>query len=663
MPFEDLGEIAVWWGDSADPDGFHDPKQLLSTFFAASTVGLAICDDQLHYKAINKTLASMNGIPADAHLGRTVHEILGEAANEIEPLFRQVFSTGKPLCDVELALKLPTRTEMGHWIENYFPIKDAAGNVRQVGVVVVEVTQQKKLEEDTLRLSRSLQQERERLQALLEMGSVLISQTELRHLFPAISGLIRRIVKQDYASIALFDGTSRSMRMYALDVSDAARMDGAETIIPLDDTVTVGRAFQEREIKILEFKELEETRSRYIKQMLEEGFQSFCSIPLLTPRGALGTLNLASKKEHTFVDQDMGFLQQVAAQIATALDNARAYKEIAGLAVKLHQEGVSLQDEIRLASDFDEIVGESPALKQVLSQVHIVAPSDATVLILGETGTGKELIARAVHRLSPRKEASFIKLNCAAIPTGLLESELFGHEKGAFTGAISQKVGRLELADGGTLFLDEIGDIPLELQPKLLRVLQDHDFERLGGTRTIHVNVRLVAATNRDLAKRVAEREFRNDLYYRLHVFPILVPPLRERRTDIPLLVHYFVRRFSQRMRKQIENIPTDTMNALIQWEWPGNIRELENFIERCVILTTGETLNAPLAEVASLLHIEPPNTTLEGVEREHIVRVLREVGGVIAGLDGAAARLGMKRTTLQSKMQKLKISRREFEN
>jgi formate hydrogenlyase transcriptional activator len=663
MQSEDSDRAGVPPGHIAEPGAFADMEQLLFTFFGASTVGLAICDGQLRYKAVNNALAAMNGIPADAHLGRTVHEILGEAAHEIELLFRQVFFTGQPLYNVELALKLPTRAEVGHWVENYFPIKDASGNVRQVGVVVVEITRQKKLEEETQRLNHSLQEERERLQALLEVSSVLASRNDLRESFPAISTLIRGVVKQDYASIAVIDQASRVVRMHALDVADAIREPGAETTVPIDDTVTMTRAFLDREVKILEFKDLEGTRSKYARDMLEEGFRSFCSIPLLTPRGPLGTLNLASKKEHAFANQDLGFLQQVAAQIATGLDNARAYQEIAGLALKLHQEVVSLQDEIRGAGDFEEIVGESPALKQVLSQVHIVAPSDATVLILGETGTGKELIARAIHRLSSRKDAGFVKLNCAAIPTGLLESELFGHEKGAFTGAISQKIGRLELADGGTLFLDEVGDIPLELQPKLLRVLQDQEFERLGGIRTIRVNVRLVAATNLDLAKRVAEHEFRNDLYYRLHVFPIVMPPLRERQTDIPLLVRYFVQRFSTRMHKQIENIPTDAMNALIHWEWPGNIRELENFIERCVILTSGETLSAPLAEVKSVLHIEPPNTTLVGVEREHIVRVLREAGGVIAGLNGAAARLGMKRTTLQSKMQRLKISRREIEN
>jgi formate hydrogenlyase transcriptional activator len=295
--------------------------------------------------------------------------------------------------------------------------------------------------------------------------------------------------------------------------------------------------------------------------------------------------------------------------------------------------------------------------------VEIAAPSDATVLILGETGTGKELIARALHRLSSRHEGNFIKLNCAAIPTGLLESELFGHEKGAFTGAVSQKIGRLELADKGTIFLDEIGEIPPELQPKLLRVLQDHEFERLGGIRTIHVDVRLIAATNRDLKQAVTEHQFRSDLFYRLNVFPIHMPPLRERVGDIPLLVHYFVQKFARRMNKTIESIPTEIIRELERWHWPGNIRELENFIERSIILTSGPVFFAPMAE----LHVSSPGgsfsgTTLKDVEREYILLTLREVGGVIAGAHGAAARLGMKRTTLQSRMQKLGIAREEYE-
>jgi formate hydrogenlyase transcriptional activator len=368
-------------------------------------------------------------------------------------------------------------------------------------------------------------------------------------------------------------------------------------------------------------------------------------------------------RDGSFLPQDIGFLDQLAVQIAAALDNAKAYHEVAELTDRLKKEKLYLQDEIRSELNFEEIIGESPALTRVLSQVKTVAPSNATTLILGETGTGKELIARAIHRLSSRKDATFIKLNCAAIPTGLLESELFGHEKGAFTGAVTQKIGRLELADKGTLFLDEVGDIPSELQPKLLRVLQDQEFERLGGNRTIRVNIRLIAATNRNLAQAVAEREFRSDLYYRLNVFPIHMPALRERTKDIPLLVRYFVQKLSRRMNKQIETIPTETMNALIRWDWPGNVRELENFIERSVILTEGSVLNVPLAELRSGDLESEIDGTLENMEREFIIRVLRETSGVIAGSHGAAARLGLKRTTLQSRMLKMGISRRDYED
>ncbi|HEV2690240.1 MAG TPA: sigma 54-interacting transcriptional regulator, partial [Bryobacteraceae bacterium] len=316
-----------------------------------------------------------------------------------------------------------------------------------------------------------------------------------------------------------------------------------------------------------------------------------------------------------------------------------------------------LQDEIRTERNFGEIVGDSLAFRRVLEQVETVAPTDASVLILGETGTGKELIARAIHDLSSRRERTFVKLNCAAIPTGLLESELFGHEKGAFTGAITQKPGRFELAHNGTLFLDEIGDIPLELQPKLLRALQEHEFERLGGTRTIKVDVRLVAATNRDLAQMIAERQFRTDLYYRLSVFPVALPPLRERTDDIPKLVRYFTQKYARRMNKRIEAIPTETMEALIHYPWPGNVRELENLIERAVILTRGATLQIPLGELRAAPDAGSP-VTLEEAERDHIRRVLEQANWVVGGPNGAAARLGMKRTTLQSKMKKLGIAR-----
>jgi formate hydrogenlyase transcriptional activator len=348
--------------------------------------------------------------------------------------------------------------------------------------------------------------------------------------------------------------------------------------------------------------------------------------------------------------------------MALVLNNARTCGEIEELRRKLASEKLCLEEDNSADLDFQEIVGRSAALKKALSQARTVAASDATVLILGETGTGKELVARAIHRMSLRRDRVFGKLNCAAIPTGLLESELFGHEKGAFTGAVTQRVGRLELADRGTLFLDEVGDISLELQPKLLRVLQDQEFERLGGTRTIKVNIRLIAATNRDLAQMVAEGQFRSDLYYRLNVFPIRMPLLSERKADIPSLIRHFVRKFALQMNKQIETIPSAAMNALVQWRWPGNVRELENLMERSVILSEGRILSVPLAEITETQDITNSVGTLESLERQYIIRVLRETNGVLAGPLGAATRLGMKRTTLQSRMLRMGISRDQYQ-
>jgi formate hydrogenlyase transcriptional activator len=508
----------------------------------------------------------------------------------------------------------------------------------------------------------ALQQEKERLQVLLEVNAALLSSLDLQELFPAISGFIRNAVKQEFASISLYDDATQTLRVYALDYPAHSEHMSPGAILPLRESGP-GMAFLERETKILNREKLAEFHHVCTDQLLEQGVQVGCCIPLITRKGPLGVLNLASRDPNAFQPQDVSLLKQVAAQVAIAVDNNRAYSEIAHLKDKLTEEKRYLQGEIRSALNFEEIIGESPALERVLEKARVAAPSDATVLVLGETGTGKELIARAIHRMSTRKDATFIKLNCAAIPTGLLESELFGHEKGAFTGAVSQKIGRLELADKGTLFLDEVGDIPLELQPKLLRVLQDQEFERLGSTRTIKVNIRLIAATNRDLPKSVAEREFRSDLYYRINVFPLRMPALRERQGDIPLLVRYFVQKFARRMNKQIESIPKETMQAFENWEWPGNVRELENFIERSVILTSGQVLNVPLAELSAYSDSSSHEGTLQNMEREHIVRVLRETGGVVAGLSGAAARLGVKRTTLQSMIQRMGISREDYEN
>jgi len=508
----------------------------------------------------------------------------------------------------------------------------------------------------------AFQHEKERLEALLQVSTTLVSSLDVQKVFPEISGFIRKVFRQDYASIAIHDDAAHSLRLYALDTLLAEGLIGAETTLSLKET-GAGQAFQEKEAKIFNRADLAQIQSSFIDHMLALGIKALCCLPLISPKGTIGTLNLASREEAAFLPRDISFLKQMATQVAMALDNARAYREIAELTDKLKKEKLYLEDEIRSELNFEEIIGESPALKRVLGQVNTVARSEATVLILGETGTGKELIARAIHRMSVRKDASFIKLNCAAIPTGLLESELFGHEKGAFTGAVSQKIGRLELADHGTLFLDEVGDIPLELQPKLLRVLQDQEFERLGGTRTIKVNIRLIAATNRDLAKSMAAHTFRSDLFYRLHVFPVHTPPLRERGADIPLLVRYFVQKFARRMNKPIETIPTEAMNALMNWHWPGNVRELENFIERSVILSDGPVLRVPMAELKLAVDVPPRGSVLESLGREYILRVLRETGGVIAGVNGAAARLGMKRTTLQSRIQKMGITRQEYEN
>jgi formate hydrogenlyase transcriptional activator len=509
---------------------------------------------------------------------------------------------------------------------------------------------------------QALRDEKERLKTLVEVNNSLTSSLNVQELFPVISGHMGRVVAHDFAGVDIYDpGMPGEHAMHLNNV-------GGKISIPETDArpdAALDARLTSSETRIIRSNDLGHVRSVLAERIREAGIQALYTIPLVTPKGVLGTLNVGRKEEGTFSVGDRELLHQIAKQLAIVLENARAYREIAELKDKLAGEKLYLEDEIRTELNFEEIIGESSALKSVLAQARTVATSDATVLILGETGTGKELIARAIHKMSERRDESFIKLNCAAIPTGLLESELFGHEKGAFTGAISQKVGRMELADRGTLFLDEIGDIPLELQPKLLRVLQDHEFERLGSNRTLKVNVRLLAATNRDLAKSVAAHEFRSDLYYRLNVFPIHVPSLRERRKDIPLLVRYFVQRLAQRMNKPIQTIPSETMSALVNWDWPGNVRELENFIERSVILTTGSVLKAPLAELMSV-HEENHSrrdTTLHTAEREHILRVLRETGGVISGTRGAAARLGLKRTTLQSKMQKLGISRQDFEN
>ena len=503
--------------------------------------------------------------------------------------------------------------------------------------------------------------EKKRLETLLDITTALISSLDIRKLFHDVSTLLQPSVRQDFTHLALYDAASDAMKHHILDSTTASLSEMRESTVPLGECPT-GIAFTRGESMQFTQAELQVIGSSFSQSLLAAGVQTISCFPLISRGRKLGALGLASTRNGHCSPQDVALLTQIAAQVAVAIDNARAHEEIAQLKERLSKEKLYLEEEIRSQHNFGEVVGNSPALRQVLKQVEIAAPSDATVLILGETGTGKELIARALHRLSARRDNNFIKLNCAAIPTGLLESELFGHEKGAFTGAVSQKIGRLELADKGTVFLDEIGEIPLELQPKLLRALQDQEFERLGGVRTIKVNVRVIAATNRDLAQAVDDHQFRRDLYYRLNVFPIRLPALRDRPGDIPLLVRYFVQKFARRMGKDIESIPAEFIQQLEHWHWPGNIRELENLLERSVILTQGKVLYAPLSELRILPDQSRNVGTLEEIEREYIIRMLRDAGGIIAGVRGAAARLGMKRTTLQSRMQKLGITRQHYE-
>jgi formate hydrogenlyase transcriptional activator len=662
MRLDDFGAKPDSGNQFLEPSSPQATQDNWGGFFDAPNVGFVICDEDLRYVKINDALAQMNGISAAAHLGRTIYDILGEAGAKIVPAYRQVFATGEPLSNIEFVAKLPGRAEPSRWIASFFPFKGAEGRVRQVGAVVLEVPETRKPEDDAQ--AKSWPQVR-RLKALAEFSTLLTSKLDDQEFFLAIANFLRETVQPDSASIALYDESIGRLRVYALDSEISGRPIGSEITVPVTEEAC-GPAFLNSETLIYDHERLLASQSPCVTRLVQAGIRSVCCLPLIALKGTLGTLNLAWKQESD-LPEGIAFLRHFASRIASALDGIEAYREIARLSEALRREKLSLESEVHSRQNFAELIGESPVLKQVLAQVETVAPSDATVLILGETGTGKELVARAIHRLSSRRGGSFIKLNCAAIPTGLLESELFGHEKGAFTGAIRQKIGRVELADGGTLFLDEVGDIPLELQPKLLRVLEDQEFERLGGTRTIRVNIRLLAATNRDLAQCVATREFRSDLYYRLHVFPVRMPALRERDKDIVLLVRYFVQKFARSMHKKIENIPAEAMNALANWHWPGNVRELENFIERSVILSEGSTLGAPLGELDPPANPLPPplrpNATLENIEREHILRVLRETGGVIAGVRGAAAQLGMKRTTLQSRMQKLGITREEYQN
>jgi formate hydrogenlyase transcriptional activator len=520
--------------------------------------------------------------------------------------------------------------------------------------------------------SEELQRKNERLQLLLDVTNQVVSNLELRDLLRSISQDVRRVMQCDYAGLSLPDSENKQLRLYALDFP-AGKGFLQEDLVYSSEGSPSGTAFQTMKPLTLRSPFAGWSHLPIVQMAVREDLKSFCFLPLLTRNRAIGTLVLARLRDDAFSQADIEFLSQVANQVALAVENALAFREIRELKEQLAKEKLYLEDEIRAEMNFAQIIGNSASLRKSLKRVETVAPTDSTVLIYGETGTGKELIARAIHDLSPRRSKPFVKLNCAAIPTGLLESELFGHEKGAFTGAVAQRIGRFEVADGGTIFLDEIGEIPLELQTKLLRVLQEREFERLGSSRTIRTNARLIAATNRDLEALVSEQKFRSDLFFRLDVFPVHIPALRERDGDIPLLARQFTQQFSTRMKKVIETIPSAAMDALCRYHWPGNIRELQNVIERAVIISAGPDLCVDVADLKFPKTSHPGETTvaansegngalqnlLEETERQQILQALKQSKWVVAGPNGAAARLGMNRSTLQVRMRKLGISSR----
>ena len=507
-------------------------------------------------------------------------------------------------------------------------------------------------------LLREARDTADRLRLILDISNTIVANLELEDLLHAVAASLRKALHCDVAAIAVADTQAGCLRFHAVDFPDSVGIARPGFMMPIEGTL-LGEVFRTGRPTIHSH-----ANGIGVDEVTGPEGVIFCSaVPLFSGNKTLGTLSVGRKEPPP--ERDLELLVELSPQVAIALDNSIAWGRVNDLKNQLAREKVYLEDEIRSEMHFREILGGTRVLHQVLQQVEVVAPTDSTVLITGETGTGKEAIARAIHDLSARKPKPFVKLNCAALPTGLMESELFGHEKGAFTGAISQRIGRFELANGGTMFLDEIGEVPLEVQPKLLRVLQEREFERLGGGRTLRTDARLIAATNRDLEAMVREQKFRSDLYYRLNVFPIRVPPLRERADDIPLLVRHFVHQFGRRMGKTIETIPSETMDTLVRYQWPGNIRELQNVIERAVILTPGSVLNVAIGELPNR-SAQPsapssgvPNdmqSVLDQTERRHIIQALEHANWVIAGPNGAAARLGMKRSTLQARMQKLGV-------
>ena len=656
----------------------HSLRRLLSSVVAFDSVSLSLLSD--NGKSVRLIAFDRGSEAYQVEIGTEfphVGSAVGRALDEQKPIYI-------PDLQAELSKipQLASQARLGTPHSAYiFPISISG---KKLGALTFGIAQGEKFSPDDVELmtsvsshvgvalesaiatdaaetyQRQLARERDRLRLLLEINNQVVTQLDVNELFRSASASIRKYFANDFTGFWLIDKQSNQLECAILDFPGGK---GFLADIPARAvTDREAEKMRTRTAEIWSQQDIDKLRPEVLERLKAESIAAMAVAPLGTSNGPLGLMSMGSKRPNNFGQEDLDILSQISAQISLALDNALAYGRLSASRNRLEDERLYLESEIRAEYNFEDIVGKSPALRKVLDQIEIVAPTGSTVLLRGQTGTGKELVARALHSLSPRRDRTFVRLNCAAIPSGLVESELFGHEKGAFTGALMQKRGRFELADRGTLFLDEIGDIGLELQPKLLRALQEQEFERLGSNKTIHVDVRLIAATHRDLSLMIRNNQFREDLFYRLNVFPIEIPPLRERREDIPLLVHYFVSRLSRRMQKRIKSIPKPAMDALSNAAWPGNVRELENFVERAVILTRGDELNVPLAELKkSSVRNAAPVSTFQQAERLAIIEALKAASGRISGAGAAAERLGLKRTTLQNKMRRLNITKADY--
>jgi formate hydrogenlyase transcriptional activator len=675
--YETLRQVSGVIASQADLSGvLEDLVHFLPSVVSFEFLGVALHDPE---RGVSRLYALGGTLAGDVAIGKEIPVVE-------TPTATMLLEEQKPIVlnDVEEETRFPDIVERAcSYGVRSMCLLPLTSPRRQLGVLVFGTTYQKDYDAEDLKLmttvaahvavavenalnfqeARSYQQllarERDRLKLLLEVNNNVVSHLELGALFLAMSSALRDCFHHEYTGLWLFEEGSPRLRCVGMDFPSTRGF--IEKIQAADLTPEEVAEVRARLPRLIKQKDIAQLPAQFASPAQAENLHSLVSIPLVAGSKPLGILALASADESTFQQEELGFLVQVGNQVALAIENALAYEKVTEARNQLSTEKTYLEDEIRYDHNVEDIIGKSRALRETLSKAEVVATTDATVLLMGETGTGKELIARLIHNRSSRRDHTFVKLNCAAVPSGLMESELFGYERGAFTGAVATKAGRFESAHRGTIFLDEVGDIALDLQPKLLRVLQEKEFERLGSTRTQKVDARLIAATNRDLSRMVANREFREDLYYRLAVFPIQLPPLRERRDDIPLLVEYFVARFARRMKKRIKEIPTPALQALTEWTWPGNIRELQNFIERAVILTAGECLEVPLEELKphrmkGTSAQTSKSLNLREVEREAILEALRKCNGRVSGPQGAAALLGLKRTTLQYRMRLLNI-------